>query len=150
VNAKEGMMLQLETTGLPNIFLEDGFERRETSEGRVLIVHDIPGLFAAIGEAVARKRDLTGAEVRFLRKRLELSQAELAGCLQTSEQTVSLWERGKVRIPGSESMLLRVLYLERMRREPSAWHLAESADVRAPERLVFRQTVEGWQERAVA
>jgi len=143
-------MLQLETMGLPNVFLEDGFEHRETSEGRVLIVHDIAGLFAAIGEAVARKRDLTGAEVRFLRKRLELSQAELAGCLQTSEQTVSLWERGRVKIPGSESMLLRVLYLERMWREPSAWHLAVSADVRAPERLVFRQTVEGWRERAVA
>jgi hypothetical protein len=45
-------------------------------------------------------------------------------------------------------MLLRVLYLERMRREPSAWHLAETANVRAPERLVFRQTVEGWRERA--
>ncbi|MEA3045170.1 MAG: hypothetical protein QOJ53_2400 [Sphingomonadales bacterium] len=143
-------MLQLETTGLPNIFLEDGFEYRDSSEGRALIVHDIPGLFAAIGEAVARKRDLSGPEVRFLRKRLELSQAELAGCLQTSEQTVSLWERGKVRIPGSESMLLRVLYLERMRREPSAWHLAESANVRAPERLVFRQTAEGWRELAVA
>lgn len=47
-------------------------------------------------------------------------------------------------------MLLRVLCLERMRSEPSAWHLAESADVRAPDRLVFRQTVEGWRERAVA
>jgi len=143
-------MLQLETTGLPNVFLEDGFEHRETSEGRVLIVHDIPGLFAAIGEAVARKRDLSGAEVRFLRKRLELSQAELARCLQTSEQTVSLWERGKVQIPGSESMLLRVLYLERMRREPSAWQLADGVDARTPERRVFRQTMQGWRERAVA
>ena len=46
-------------------------------------------------------------------------------------------------------MLLRVLYLERMRRKPSANHLAESADVRAPDRLVFRQTVEAWRERAV-
>jgi len=143
-------MLQLETTGLPNLFLEDGFEYRDSSEGRILFVHDIPGLFAAIGEAVARKRDLSGAEVRFLRKRLELSQAELARCLQTSEQTVSLWERGKVRIPGSESLLLRVLYLERMRREPSAWHLAGSADAGAAERLVFRQTADGWRERAVA
>jgi DNA-binding XRE family transcriptional regulator len=143
-------MLQLETTGLPNVFLEDGFEHRETSEGRALIVHDIPGLFAAIGEALARKPDLSGAEVRFLRKRLELSQAELAGYLQSSAQTVSLWERGKVRIPGSPSMLLRILYLERMRGEPSAWRLAENADARASARLVFRQTVEGWRERAVA
>jgi len=143
-------MLQLETTGLPNVFLEDGFEHRETGEGRALLVHDIPGLFAAIGEAVARKRDLSGAEVRFLRKRLELSQAELARCLQTSEQTVSLWERGKIRIPGSESLLLRVLYLERMRREASAWQLAGSGEAGKAERLVFRQTADGWRERAVA
>lgn len=143
-------MLQLETTGLPNVFLEDGFEYRESGEGRALIVHDIPGLYAAIGEAVARKRSLAGAEVRFLRKRLELSQAELAACLQTSEQTVSLWERGKVGIPGSESLLLRVLYLERMRRKPSAWQLAESAEASTPERLVFGQTGDGWRERAVA
>jgi hypothetical protein len=144
----EGMMLQLETTGLPNVFLEDGYAHRETGEGRVVVVHDIPGLYVAIGEAVARRRDLTGAEVRFLRKRLELSQAELAACLQTSEQTVSLWERGKVNIPGSESMLLRVLYLERMQRRPSAWQLAESTDTQAPERLVFRKTVEGWREHS--
>ena len=143
-------MLQLETTGLPDLFLEDGYEYRETSEGRALIVHDIPGLYAAIGEAVARRRDLSGAELRFLRKRLELSQAELAACLQTSEQTVSLWERGKVRMPRSESLLLRILYRERMRQQASAWHLAEGAEARAPERLVFRQTVAGWEERAVA
>ncbi len=143
-------MLRMETTGLPNVFLEDGYEYRETSEGRVLIVRDIPGLYAAIGEAVARRRDLSGAELRFLRKRLELSQAELAACLQTSEQTVSLWERGKVRMPRSESLLLRILYRERMRKQASAWHLAERAEARAPERLVFRQTVQGWEERAVA
>ena len=143
-------MLQMQTTGLPNVFLDDGYEHRDTSEGPVLVIHDIPGLFAAIGEAVARKRDLTGAEVRFLRKRLELSQAELAHYLRTSEQTVSLWERGKVEIPSSQSLLLRVLYLERMKNQASAWHLAESSDVWASERLVFRQTMKGWQELAVA
>lgn len=143
-------MLQMETSGLPNVFLEDGFDYRDTSEGRVLVVHDIPGLYAAIGEAVARKRDLSAAEVRFLRKRLELSQSELANYLQTSEQTVSLWERGKVAIPWSQSLLLRVLYLERMRNQASAWHLAESANVQASERLVFRQSAKGWMELAVA
>jgi len=143
-------MLQLETTGLPNIFLEGGYEHRKTSEGRVLIVHDIAGLYAAIGEAIARKRDLSGAEVRFLRKRLELSQAELADYLRVSEQTVSLWERGKGEIPASQSLLLRVLYLERMRGQPSAWQLAAGSATPASDRLVFRQTEEGWAELAVA
>jgi DNA-binding transcriptional regulator YiaG len=150
LNAKEGVMLQLETTGLPNLFLAGGYEHRNSSEGRVLVVHDIPGLYAAIGETIAQKRDLSGAEVRFLRKRLELSQAELADFLRVSEQTVSLWERGKGEVPSSQSLLLRVLYLERVRNQPSAWQLAESCDTSASERLVFEQTEQGWVERAVA
>lgn len=141
-------MLQLETTGLPNLFLAGGYEHRETSEGRVLVVQDIPGLYAAIGEAIAKKRDLSGAEVRFLRKRLELSQGELADFLCVSEQTVSLWERGKGEVPSSQSLLLRVLYLERMRDQPSAWQLAESSSAPASERLVFEQTKDGWAELA--
>lgn len=143
-------MLKLETTGLPNIFLEGGYEHRTTGEGRVLVVHDVPGLYAAIGEAIAGKRDLDGAEVRFLRKRLELSQSELAEFLRVSEQTVSLWERGKGEIPSSQSLLLRVLYLERMRGRPSAWELAEGSAAPANERLVFRQTEQGWARLAVA
>jgi putative transcriptional regulator len=144
------MMLQLETTGLPNLFLAGGYEHRDSSEGRVLVVHDLPGLYAAIGEAIARKRDLSGAELRFLRKRLELGQSELADYLRVSEQTVSLWERGRGEIPSSQSLLLRVLYLERMRNQPSAWELAAASTAEASERLVFKPTEQGWAELAVA
>ena len=143
-------MLKLETTGLSNVYLEDGYEQRNTSEGPVLIVRDIPALYAAIGDALARKRDLTGAELRFLRKRLELSQAELAEHLMVSEQTVSLWERGRVGVPSSQSLLLRILYLERVRNEPSAWELAQQSGDGGGERLVFKRTEQGWAELAVA
>jgi transcriptional regulator with XRE-family HTH domain len=62
---------------------------------------------------VARPIPLNGAEVRFLRTEMELTQRDLAGIIGATEQTLRLWEknRGKF-IPGTADRLLRALYSE--------------------------------------
>ena len=70
-------------------------------------------LHRAIARRIAvEKPRLSGAEFRFLRKELSLSQVALAKWLELDEQTVSLWERGRFRIPVAPDRVLRQLVLE--------------------------------------
>jgi DNA-binding transcriptional regulator YiaG len=97
--------------GLQNVWLENGYKKHKTPYGAGVSIEDVVGLHQLIGRAIARGPRLTGAELRFLRKELELSQRTLAGLLGISEQNVSLWERhGK--IPKWGARLVKVLYME--------------------------------------
>jgi putative transcriptional regulator len=107
-------MLKYEDCGLKNIWLANGF-RYEDLEGvgRCLEIDDIDGLHRAIGHRLVNyKKRLTGAEIRFLRVEMGMSQKRLADCLGVDEQTVSLWERSKRRPAIAAERMLRLLYLE--------------------------------------
>jgi transcriptional regulator with XRE-family HTH domain len=52
-------------------------------------------------------------DVRFLRRHLELTQAELSRRLCVDSQTVARWEKGQTEMPGSSEILLRLLVLSR-------------------------------------
>ncbi|HZQ61640.1 MAG TPA: transcriptional regulator [Casimicrobiaceae bacterium] len=99
--------------GLQNVWLENGYEIEKTPYGKAVAIQDVAGLHRLIGREIARRPRLTGAELRFLRKELDLSQRGLAGLLGTSEQNVSLWER-RGKVPRGSARLLKILYLERL------------------------------------
>ena len=96
---------------LQNVWLKDGYVIRNTPYGKSVAIHDVEGLHRAIGKLIAQQPRLTGAQLRFLRKEMGMSQTALALLLGTSEQNVSLWER-RGRIPKASDRLLRLLYLE--------------------------------------
>ena len=50
---------------------------------------------------------MTAAEVRRVRMRLRLTQAQLAAKLGVHEMTVSRWERGTVNVPEPVARLIR-------------------------------------------
>jgi transcriptional regulator with XRE-family HTH domain len=52
---------------------------------------------------------MTGAALRRLRKRLRLTQRELAARVGVTTTTFARWERGEVRITEPMSRLLRLL-----------------------------------------
>jgi len=52
---------------------------------------------------------LSGEEVRRIREKLGLSQAELEQRLGLGSKVVVRWENGKVRLPGPVNALLRIL-----------------------------------------
>lgn len=98
-------------SGLRNIWLASGFEVVETEYGTGIAIHDVEGLHRAIGETLARKAWLTGAEVRFLRKEMDMSQRSLGQLLGNTDQAIAKWEKfGKV--PKTADRMIRLIYLE--------------------------------------
>ncbi|HEY0297205.1 MAG TPA: helix-turn-helix domain-containing protein [Bordetella sp.] len=136
--------------GLDNVWLVNGYQIEEIDGEEYFSIEDADELHRAIGRSLAEKPSLTGAEVRFLRKELGMSQRVLALLLGTTEQTMSLWERGSS-VPESESRLLKVLYLEKVDGNVSVNALLEriiDLDSREEDRLVFQDTECGWKMAA--
>lgn len=134
-------MYHYQESGLPNVYLANGYTEQLTDWGSGIAIADIDGLHRAIGSALVRDRDrLLGADVRFLRKELGLSQTALADAMGCEEQTVSLWER-QGRIPAPADRLLRALYVEHVKGSVTVGKLLQqlhaSDHARAHERMTM-------------
>lgn len=122
-------------SGLDNVWLQGGVAHHETSYGPGVAIDDVDGLNAAIADwIVERKSYWRGREIKFLRKRLDLSQRGLADLLGYSDQQVRRWENDVAEMPNPASRLLRLLVRE--------WET--KADDRAPEfmRALLEHAVE--------
>jgi putative transcriptional regulator len=99
-------------SGLPNVYLLNGVKiEHDPDYGDLITIDRLPDLFIAIAFRLVMKSDqLTGAEMRFLRKRMELTQAHLAKELWVSEQTVANYEKSKTQ-DGPADRALRFLFL---------------------------------------
>lgn len=96
--------------GLDNVFLTSGYVRKERAGHWITAVEDAEGLHKAIAKhLVLRRKQLSGKEVRFLRKRLELTQAELGKLLGVTDQTIARYEKEESAFDGAADMLLRIL-----------------------------------------
>ena len=147
-------MLKYDDCGLRNIWLANGYRYEEIDgHGRCLEIDNIDGLHRSIGHHLVnyRKR-LSGAEIRFLRVEMGMSQQRLADCLWVDEQTVSLWERGKRRPTVAGERMLRLLYLEHANGKTKVadmiaqWNDSDRQGDVAPE--VFEETNKGWRMAA--
>jgi DNA-binding transcriptional regulator YiaG len=98
-------------SGLRNIWLANGYTVRQTKYGKGVSIHDVEGLNRAISQALASKSHLTGAEVRFLRKEMGMSQRGLGELLGVTDQAVAKWEKIG-RLPKTADRLLRLIYIE--------------------------------------
>ena len=113
-------------SGLDNVWLHGGVSRQETPYGAGVAIENVDELNAAIANwIVERKSYWHGRELKFLRKRLNLSQKALADLLGYSDQQVRRWENDAAEMPSPASRLLRLLVRE--------WET--KADDRAPEFL---------------
>ena len=141
--------------GLPNVFLLNGFTVKETREGRAVSIADIDGLHRAIGTHLTKeKRALTGAQLRFLRLELGVSQKLLGMLLGKSGQTVARWEKGQSRIDGTADRIVRVLYAEQIGEDEKIrtmlQELAALADLAGDDEFRFEDTGEGWRLHSAA
>lgn len=136
--------------GLQNVWRANGYNVRKTSCGKAVSIENADGLHRAIGHALACNSHLTGAEFRFLRKELDLSQHRVADLLGTSGQTVALWEkRGK--IPKTADRMFCAIYIEAIDGNVKLTELIESVadlDRKVDEKLVFQDTDGGWLKAA--
>ena len=100
-------------SGLDNVWLRGGVERHETPYGPGVSIKGVDELNAAIANwIVERKSYWCGRELRFLRKRLNLSQKGIADLLGYSDQQIRRWENDSAEMPGPASRLLRLLVRE--------------------------------------
>lgn len=140
--------------GLNHIYLLNGFAYRETRHGRAVSIQDMDGLHRAIGAHLAKeKRALTGAELKFFRIELGLSQSMLGMLLGKSGQTVARWEKGQSRIDATADRVVRLLYTQQTGANEdirSALQELAALDDFVEEEVCFEETDEGGKLRVAA
>lgn len=138
-------------SGLSNVWLVNGYTLHKTKYGKGVAIHDVDGLHKAIAQALANKPRLTGAEVRFLRKEMGMSQAGLGGLLGVTDQAVALWER-KGRVPKTAERLLRLIYVERNNGNVPIVQFIERLNALDQQKFekIYAEDAGGWITRAAA
>lgn len=133
-------------SGLRNLWLASGFEIIETRYGAGVSIHDVAGLHRAIGQAIAKKARITGAEIRFLRKEMDLSQRALGQLLGTADQAIAKWEKTG-RVPKTADRMIRLIYLEHLGENVQIRRTIESisnTDHAEHERMTAEESETGW------
>jgi DNA-binding transcriptional regulator YiaG len=133
---------------LQNVWLENGYQRHKTKWGEGTSYCDIEGLSKAIAiELCVSNHRLTGDGVRFLRRRLELSQDQLGAELGCTGQAIAKWEKGEVAmIPAASARLLRLIALAAIAPRITLSDALVEYNEEPPEKLVFSYSDEtGWQ-----
>lgn len=98
-------------SGLDNIYLLNGFEPEWVDGERYVTVLDVDGLHKAIGlHLVTYRKTLAPKEIKFLRKTLDLTQAEMGRMIGQSDQQIARWEKGESNISGPADRLLRIMF----------------------------------------
>jgi len=120
--------------GLPNVIV-DGIERRVDEDGdEIVSIPNVNSLHRVIAAALIEKPSaLTGAEMRFLRAEMGLTQAELGQALHREALTVGRWERGDNEMEPMADSLIRLLAAEKLKlggRGASAWDVVGRATPR--------------------
>ncbi len=139
--------------GLRNVWLRNGYAAQQTAYGRGVAIHDLEGLHQMIGLYIVNdKPRLAGAEVRFLRKELDMSQSDLAHILGVSESSLRGWEKSRIRITMPAERLLRHLYREHVSGNGNMRALIDrinqlSRDMHIA-RLELEETERGWRTAA--
>ena len=144
--------------GLQNVWLRNGYTKRETSQGTAVSIHDLEGLHRTIGLSVAKcSPKLRKDEIRYLRKELEWPQVTLAEYLGVGETTIRNWERGQNEIDPSAERLLRVTYIQCVEGNGEVKEMVEQIGQRIREahaelesNITMKEGECGWQQEMAA
>ena len=139
--------------GLQNIYLLNGYKVVEYEGERGFAIEDEDELLHEIALTLVYRRPfLSGEEIRFLRKKMDLSQAELAKLMRHDAQTIARWEKGHTKISGAADCLIRIIYLLHTGEEFSEDLIVEltDMDIDCSPPFYFEETDEGWRQPAAA
>jgi len=104
--------LHYTASGLDDVYLLNGFTIEETDYGRGTVIECVDALHTAIARhLVIHRKRLSAKEFRFLRRQIDMTQAELAGRLGLDAQTVARYEKGETAISGPADLALRFVYI---------------------------------------
>lgn len=151
---KDKAPLHYTDCGLDNVYLLNGYEIEATPYGDGLSIKNLDELHLAIGcDLSNQKKVLSGKELRFLRKQMNLTQSELGKFLSLSSQQVARWEKGESAISGPAALLVRALFIQTTGGKLDLQGLAKSLeDTDAPmgEKSFYAKTIQGWKPKKTA
>ena len=114
-------------------------------------IEDRKGLHEAIAFGVIEvPRPLSGAEFRFLRLEMNISQRRLGELIGADEQAVRRWEKARSKpVNGTAERMLRVLYLSNTKGDGDIRRMidrvAELDCQPMQAKVVYRETSRGWE-----
>lgn len=131
--------------GLRNVWLANGYVIKKTPYGDAVSIQDVSGLANAICTALTRKKSrLTGAEFRYLRSAMLMSQASLGKALGRTEQAIAIWEKSG-RVPKFADTLIRVLYAAQANGNEKIKNIIHAMnDTERTIHLILKDTPKGW------
>jgi len=148
-------LFKYDSCGLDYIYLRNGVIKKETKYGSAVSIHNIESLHRCIGLEIAKNRpELSGAEMRFLRKEMDLSQVDLAGLLGVSESTIRNWENNRtINNTAPAERLLRTMYIEHVDGDGSIRESIEriaqlNRDAWTIGKMEFEENDGGWHTKA--
>ena len=119
------MLHKLKGSGLPNVYLNGGVSVEGTGDEQTIAYSDLDGLYKALARAIAlRLGSMSSGELRFLRKRLGMSQSDVAALGDKTDQVAAKWEKGMLPVPKAEANLLRFAVLSKCGTQRDIAHLA--------------------------
>jgi len=140
--------------GLDDVYLASGYEAEHTPYGDGVSIKHLDQLHKAIGCYLAnQKKALSGKELRFLRKHMDLTQSDLGRLIGLSSQQVARWEKGESEISGPADTLVRGLYIQHVGGKLELEKLIttlEEIDAPMNEKAVFEKTSKGWRFKKAA
>jgi transcriptional regulator with XRE-family HTH domain len=141
--------------GLDDVYLASGYELENTEYGEAVSVKNADGLHVAIGVYLAKEeKTLSGKELRFLRKEMGLTQAELGQYVGLDAQTVARWEKDQYPITAAADAVVRILYLEHVGKLPQNIRelltKLEELDSQLEGKVLFEKTNGNWKPRLAA
>lgn len=120
-------------SGLPNVYLVNGFTVETLGGEEYTSIDDMNGLHKTIAKAIIDSpKPLTHQEFRFLRIEMNVSQKTLGTRFGVTEQTIARYEKGESSIPRTTDAALRSLYMEsQQKNNPVSYFLDLLADTEA-------------------
>ena len=146
-------MLHYDGCGLRNIWLRNGYSGRNTPYGKAVSIQNVEGLHRTIAlHLIKTKPSLSGAEFRFIRKELDLSQARLGQMFGYSSQAIAIWEKSG-HVPKLADRALRAIYREVAEGNAGLQELVERLNDldrkhHDKSKVVLHETDKGWQAKA--
>jgi putative transcriptional regulator len=145
--------LHYKACGLDDVYLINGFERETTEYGDGLIIHDIDNLHRAIAlHLVSEPLPLSAKDFRFLRKMLDLTQAELGGKLGVDTQTVARYEKGESASAPADRLLRFIVVIALLSGDEKAKLIETIGEILDADQPIgdhpfyFQSTEHGWVE----
>ncbi|MBV9842193.1 MAG: helix-turn-helix domain-containing protein [Sphingomonadaceae bacterium] len=149
---------QYKRCGLDNIYLLNGFEAECEDGERYVTVLDVDGLHKAIGvHLVTNRKTLAPKEIKFLRRTLNFTQAEMGRLIGQSDQQIARWEKGENNISGPADRLLRLMFVYTLLKDDDSIPLPmeflqrlDDLDAYEERKVEFRNDGADWHESVLA